>query len=91
MNIRDIEQIISEEQARDLSVLAANRNTAPIYEVAVGAIGFVYEGHDRAKAEQAFWRYRNASQQRQGRAAGEQVVLFEDGEPIKEWAGDYDE
>jgi len=90
MKREDIEQIVSEEQARGLGNVAANTN-APVYEVVAGNIGFVYDGQDRREAEETFWRYAGASKNRRGRVAGEQVTLFEDGEPIREWAGDYGE
>lgn len=55
------------------------------YEVIVGNIGTVYEGPHGTTARAAFREYVHASKQARGRAGGEQVTMFEDGEPVKEY------
>lgn len=90
MKPEDLEQIVDHEIACGLGILADNQN-APVYEVAVGNIGFVYGGADRAEAERLYWYYMGESRGHRGRVAGEMVTLFENGDPIKEWAGDYGE
>ena len=57
----------------------------PNYEVVVGNIGTVYDGPHGTTARAAFREYVHASKQARGRAAGEQVTMFEDGEPVKEY------
>jgi len=62
---------------------------APIrnYEVVVGNIGRVWNGTDEARACACFDDYREQSRRGIGRAAGESVILFADGEPIAEHDG----
>ena len=50
------------------------------YQVVVGNIGTVYDGDDYDEALENFNEYSEQSKQQYGRAAGEQVTLFEDGE-----------
>ena len=57
------------------------------YQVIVGNIGTVYDGGKRKAADNAFRSYKNDSRFNYGRASGEDVTLFCDGEPIKEWLG----
>ena len=56
------------------------------HEVVVGNIGTVYTGN-YAEAEKAFREYRHQSVKRYGRAAGENVIWFRDGEIYKEYVG----
>lgn len=58
----------------------------PTYEVIVGNIGTVYRGSDSHLAYIEYEEAVGASQSGYGRAAGEPVTLFEDGEVIKEHA-----
>jgi hypothetical protein len=46
------------------------------YEVIVGSIGSVYEGHDAKKAHRVFEEYAEQSRTGYGRAAGEDVTVF---------------
>lgn len=55
-----------------------------LYEVTVGNIGHVYTGPSGKKARADFAWYVKQSKLGVGRAAGEQVTLCKDGEPIKE-------
>lgn len=57
----------------------------PIYEVVVGNIGSVYRGSDEDEALANFREYKAQSQEGYGRAAGEPLTLFKDGEPEKEY------
>lgn len=51
------------------------------YEVTVGNIGNVYSGSCLEKALQTFREYKSQSKEGYGRAAGEEVVLWENGDP----------
>lgn len=55
------------------------------YEVIVGNVGTVPVGNELSEAESVFDDYVKMSAAEIGRAAGEDVVLMEDGEPIKEY------
>lgn len=57
------------------------------YEVVVGNIGSVYRGKYLGAALIKFVSYKQQSKDGYGRAAGESVTLFQDGEPIKEYQG----
>lgn len=50
------------------------------YLVIVGNIGQVYDGNDGDEAQETYNEYAEQSQEGYGRAAGEQVTLFIDGE-----------
>jgi len=50
------------------------------YEVVVGNVGAVYRGSDRAKAEETYNIYLAHSKSNRGRAGGETVTLFADGD-----------
>jgi hypothetical protein len=52
------------------------------FEVIVGNIGTVYSGTNRHEAEGAYNEYVVASKLKAGRAAGEQVTMMKDGEPV---------
>jgi hypothetical protein len=56
-------------------------------EVVVGNIGSVYRGSDPVEAADTFEDYMKQSKSGRGRAAGEDVVLFEDGEITVEHIG----
>jgi hypothetical protein len=56
----------------------------PVYEVAVGNIGTVYSGTEKCLAAGQFDKYVSFSRDNIGRAAGEDVTLFCDGEVV-EW------
>lgn len=59
----------------------------PEYEIIVGNIGRVYTTTNHHLAQQEFECWVHASKQEFGRAAGEQVTLFENGEPLEEYYG----
>jgi hypothetical protein len=61
------------------------------YEVVVGNIGKVYSGSVVSDAIMTFIAYYDQSTQNRGRAAGESVTMFQDGEPIKEHIGSVDQ
>ncbi len=63
--------------------------TKLVWEVTVGNIGTVYTGNGR-DAKRAFAAYRDSSKCAVGRAAGESVTLWKDGEPVKEYTGQLD-
>lgn len=54
-----------------------------MYEVIVGNIGRVHTGNNRREANKIYREYVKDSAQSTGRASGEQVTLFEDGEPVR--------
>jgi len=56
----------------------------PTYELVVGNIGVVYRGPHAAIAVAEFDEYVDISKSGYGRAAGEEITLFKDGEVIKE-------
>ena len=56
-----------------------------IYTVVVGNIGTVLETNQHSAAIQTFQDYVDASIDNVGRAAGEDVTLFEDGEVLHEY------
>ncbi len=55
------------------------------YEVVVGNIGSVHQGHNRRKAETIFKTYVEQSKDGYGRAGGEQVTLFQNDDIAKEY------
>lgn len=55
--------------------------TTPKYEVTVGNIGSVYRGDDEEEAKKTFAEYDWQAANDYGRAAGEEVCLWVDGEP----------
>lgn len=57
------------------------------YEVVVGNIGTTYSGVLLKEALTHYSEYKSQSVNDYGRAAGEQVTLFKDGEPLYEHAG----
>ena len=57
------------------------------YEVIVGNIGTVHQGHNRKEAEKVFTFYVKDSKTGLGRSGGEAVTLMRDGEPIREYEG----
>lgn len=58
------------------------------YEVTVGNIGTVYRGYCLETANEEFLDYEWQSKSGYGRAAGEQVCLWEDDEPVREHGGE---
>jgi len=52
------------------------------YQVSVDNIGIVYDGNSRVEAVRTYGEYKRQSKADYGRAAGEGVVLFRDGEPM---------
>jgi hypothetical protein len=57
------------------------------YQVVVGNIGTVYSGNDASKARRAFEEYKEQSLTNYGRAAGESVTWFENGEIMRAYIG----
>jgi hypothetical protein len=62
-------------------------NNQGYYEVIVSNIGKVLEGSNAFKANSAFNTYVGQSKRGYGRAAGESVTMFRNGEPVKEFTG----
>ena len=62
-------------------------SNSPLYEVVVGNIGKVYSGTNGFEAFKTFQIYCGQSKSNYGRAAGEDVTLFKNGEIRKEFAG----
>jgi DNA modification methylase len=58
------------------------------FEVVVGNVGTVYEGKDCKEAREIYKDYCKISKKRHGRAGGEPVTLFRNGEIEKEHYGD---
>lgn len=57
------------------------------YQVVVGNIGTVYDGDNKKKAYTLFKEYCSLSKDNYGRAAGEDVALFEDGHLEEDFLG----
>lgn len=57
------------------------------YELIVGNIGMVHTGNDLRRARALYQLYVNKSLSGEGRAAGESVTLFEEGEMLTEYVG----
>ena len=57
------------------------------FNVVVGNIGTVYNGYNRREAEECMDEYIRHSKSGYGRAAGEDVTIFENGEPVTEFQG----
>ena len=57
------------------------------YQVVVGNIGTVYDGDNADIADKHYEEYVEQSKSGRGRAGGEQVTLFVDGEPEREHQG----
>jgi hypothetical protein len=55
------------------------------YEIIVGNIGSVYSGPSKREANRAFREYVDQSKSGYGRASGEEVTMFCDGETVKEY------
>jgi hypothetical protein len=58
------------------------------YEVVVGNVGTVYEGKDCKEATDIYKDYVKISKRRHGRAGGEPITLFRNGDIEKEHYGD---
>lgn len=58
------------------------------WEVLVENIGKVYDDLSEAGARATYKVYKEMSQNNEGRAGGENVTLFCDGEIVEEWVGD---
>lgn len=63
--------------------------TKNVWEVTVGNIGTVYSGNG-TEAKRVFASYREQSKAAVGRAGGESVTLWKNGEPVKEYTGALD-
>jgi len=61
------------------------------YYLLVGNLGCVYEGTCPIQANAAWGEYKRQSMSNYGRAAGEDVTLFRNGELIREYVGTRDE
>ena len=57
------------------------------YEIVVGNIGTVYSGTNKSDASMTWIAYVDASESKSGRAAGEDVTMFKNGEIVKEHIG----
>lgn len=73
--------------------MAATKKAKAIhqYEVVVGNIGTVYSGTYSSDAIMTFIAYSDKSERNEGRAAGESVTLFQDGEIAKVYIGTIDQ
>jgi hypothetical protein len=58
-----------------------------LYSVVVGNVGTVYAGDDVRLAHSTYWEYMRISQQPTGRASGEDVTMFMDGDIVREYIG----
>lgn len=61
------------------------------YQVVVGNIGTVVDTDDRSEATRTFHEYVWKSTADEGRATGEPITLFRDGEPLVEFSGKVEE
>jgi hypothetical protein len=73
-------------------VAAARKTKKPSheYELLVGSLGTVLRTKKKEQAEEAWREYVAMSKEGVGRAAGEDVTLMQDGEPMKEHYGTMD-
>lgn len=53
-----------------------------MYEVVVGNIGSVHTTNNPVDANRVYGIYKKQSQSEVGRAGGEDVTIFKDGEPV---------
>ena len=60
------------------------------YEIVVGNIGSVGVYNNPVQANAVYWQYVRTSKETNGRASGENVVLFKDDEISKEYFGSKD-
>lgn len=67
--------------------MSSNRKS---YSVLVGNVGQTYVGNSLELAEGVFLEYKQQSETGCGRASGEGVILFCDGEPMKEHAATFE-
>ncbi len=58
-----------------------------LYSVVVGNVGTVYAGDKFREAQRSYTSYVAISKEPCGRAAGEDVTMFRDGEIVKEYIG----
>jgi hypothetical protein len=65
----------------------AVRVSKPKFEVVVGNIGTVYSGNNNKQALKDYKFYVNESDIPFGRASGESVTMFKNGETFKEFIG----
>jgi hypothetical protein len=63
----------------------------PKFEVVVGNIGTVYSGNNYMQAQCEYTAYVKISRKGKGRAAGEPVTLFHNGEIRSEYAGNHED
>jgi hypothetical protein len=63
------------------------RGTGHRYEVIVGNIGTVYDGASMSAASETYRDYVMMSKSERGRAGGESVTMFKDGDIVREHAG----
>lgn len=61
------------------------------FQVIVGNIGCVYSGEDREDALSTFNVYVEQSQSGAGRAGGESVTMWKDGDLVREFVGTVDQ
>lgn len=62
-----------------------------LHSVVVGNVGTVYAGDNKREAHRAFTEYVLLSKEPYGRAAGEDVTWFTDGDIAKEYIGTLDD
>ena len=60
------------------------------YQVIVGNIGQVYDGNNPIEARKVYGEYKRQSIDNYGRAAGESVTIFDNGEIDIEYIGSID-
>ena len=66
---------------------ARAQTTNPRFQVVVGNVGTTYSGNLLKAALATYKEYKSQSATNYGRAAGEQVTLFKDGEPLCDYVG----
>lgn len=59
------------------------------YDVVVSNLGTVHSGEHHLEAFKTYRAYVKDSQATFGRASGEDVTLYENGEPVQEYVGRY--
>lgn len=75
---------INGHKEHEMPIIRKSLNTFPhTYMVVVGNVGTVYVGPNPIEARREYGEMKRASLAPFGRASGESVTLFMDGEPLK--------
>lgn len=79
-------KLIDRAYSVDALIINAKHNK---YQVIVGNVGTVYDAYSLKEASKTFSEYKHQSKTHYGRASGEQVTMFCNGEPVKQYDGEF--